>query len=37
MTWERLSPILLGMRDETGEPRLYENFEAIAVGAHAHA
>jgi hypothetical protein len=31
MTWKRLEPILLGMREESGEPRLYENFEALAA------
>ena len=29
-TWERLRPILVGMREDAGEPRLWENFEALA-------
>jgi Domain of unknown function (DUF4760) len=28
--WKRLEPLLLAERDEHDEPRLYENFEALA-------
>lgn len=28
--WERVGPAALKMRDQTGERRLYENFEALA-------
>jgi hypothetical protein len=31
MTWRRLEGILVGMREESGEPRLYENFQALAA------
>src|SRR5919108_797263 len=27
-TWDRLKNVLLGMREVSGEPRLWENFEA---------
>lgn len=27
--WNRMRPVLLGMREDSGEPRLYENFEAL--------
>jgi hypothetical protein len=27
--WNRMKPVLLGMREEMGEPRLWENFEAM--------
>lgn len=30
-TWERMKAILLGMREASGEPRLWENFEALAA------
>ena len=30
MLWERVGPILLGMRKEANMPRLYENFEVCA-------
>jgi hypothetical protein len=32
LVWSRLEKILLGQRDESGEPRLWENFEALATG-----
>jgi hypothetical protein len=28
--WDRVGPAALKMRDKAGEPRLYENFEALA-------
>jgi hypothetical protein len=28
--WERVGPAALSMREKFGEPRLYENFEALA-------
>jgi hypothetical protein len=31
--WNRMKPVLLGMRDEMGEPRLWENFEAMVVAS----
>ena len=31
MTWRRLEGILVGMREESGEPRLFENFQALAA------
>jgi hypothetical protein len=37
MAWRRLEPILVGMREESGEPRLFENFEALAARAPAPA
>ena len=30
MVWERISGFALGVRQERGNPRLYENFEAMA-------
>jgi hypothetical protein len=30
MVWDKIKDIALGMRQETGEPRLHENFEAMA-------
>ena len=30
--WERVGPAALRMRESAGEPRLYENFEALAKG-----
>ena len=30
--WARLGPSALGQRERFGEPRLYENFEALAAG-----
>ena len=30
MLWERVEPILLGLRKEANMPRLYENFEVCA-------
>lgn len=30
MVWNRIKGFALGMRKEAGEPRLYENFEAMA-------
>ena len=29
--WERCAPIALGQRAASGEPRLWENFEALAI------
>ena len=31
LVWKRLEGVLRGMRDDAGEPRLYENFEALAA------
>jgi len=31
--WARVGPAALRMRESTGEPRLYENFEALASGS----
>src|SRR5437867_5632216 len=31
MTWRRLEGILVGMREESGEPRLFDNFQALAA------
>jgi hypothetical protein len=31
--WARVGPAALRMRAEAGEPRLYENFEALATGS----
>jgi len=31
LLWGKLEKILLGMREDAGEPRLYENFEAVAT------
>ncbi len=31
--WERVGPAALKAREKFGEPRLYENFEALAQGA----
>ena len=31
LVWSRLESILLGQRNESGEPRLWENFEALAA------
>ena len=33
--WRACEQIVLGMRAKTGEPRLYENFEALAGGQGA--
>jgi len=30
--WARLGPAALRLREHAGEPRLYENFEALATG-----
>jgi hypothetical protein len=30
MVWDRVKGIALGIRQETGNPRMYENFEALA-------
>jgi hypothetical protein len=30
--WERVGPAALRQRERAGEPRLYENFEALAKG-----
>lgn len=30
MVWERIKGFALGLREVAGEPRLYENFEAMA-------
>jgi hypothetical protein len=31
--WERVGPAARKAREQLGEPRLYENFEALAAGA----
>ena len=31
LVWNRIDKILLGQREESGEPRLWENFEALAT------
>ena len=31
--WARVGPAALRVREKFGEPRLYENFEALAAGA----
>jgi Domain of unknown function (DUF4760) len=31
LVWRRLEKILLGQREDSGEPRLWENFEALAA------
>lgn len=30
LVWDRIKGFVLGLRQEVGEPRLYENFEAMA-------
>jgi hypothetical protein len=35
LVWERLEKILIGQREESGEPRLWENFEALAAARSA--
>jgi len=30
LVWDRIKGFALGLRDQTGEPRMYENFEAMA-------
>ncbi len=30
MVWERIKGFALGLREVAGDPRLYENFEAMA-------
>ena len=30
LVWDRIKGFALGMREQVGEPRLYENFEAMA-------
>jgi hypothetical protein len=37
MVWQRLEGVLIGMRDEAGEPRLWENFQALALRIPMHA
>jgi hypothetical protein len=37
MTWERVRPLLVGMREDSGEARLWENFEALAAARSAPA
>ncbi len=37
MLWERVEPILLGLRKEANMPRLYENFEVCAKRYQAWA
>ena len=34
--WERVKNVPLGMRQDSGNPRLYENFEALAKANAAH-
>lgn len=36
MVWERVKNIPLGLRQDAGNPRLYENFEALAKADVAH-
>lgn len=31
LNWRRIEGILLGLREESGEPRLFENFQALAA------
>ena len=33
MVWNRVKGVALGVRQESGEPRLFENFEAMANAA----
>ncbi len=33
MMWSRVAPAALKQREQYGEPRLWENFEALATGA----
>ena len=35
LVWGRLEKILVGQREESGEPRLWENFEALAAARTA--
>jgi hypothetical protein len=37
LVWSRLEGLLIGMRDEAGEPRLWENFQALAARVPVHA
>jgi hypothetical protein len=37
LIWRRVEKILIGQRDESGEPRLWENFEALAAARVAAA
>lgn len=37
LVWSRLGKILVGQREESGEPRLWENFEALAAARLATA
>jgi hypothetical protein len=32
LVWNRIEGFALGWREQTGEPRMYENFEALAKG-----
>ena len=32
-TWAKVGPAALKMREKTGEPRIYENFEALATAS----
>jgi len=34
-TWERVKSFALGVREESGEPRMYENFEHMAERARS--
>ncbi len=36
MVWERVKNIPLGLRQDSGNPRLYENFEALAKADAAY-
>ena len=36
MVWQRINSFVLGMRRETGNPRVYENFETLANANVAH-
>lgn len=33
--WKRVGPAAMRARTDAGEPRLYENFEALAASSHA--
>jgi hypothetical protein len=37
MVWSRIGGILRGQREDSGEPRLWENFEALAAARAAAA
>ena len=37
LTWKRVGPVALKMRERSGEPRIFENFEALARSARVPA